>query len=62
MMCEALRQAIEVAEAGDIVMLSPACASFDQFRDYEARGDSFRQLVEALTAPKPPERAAGACR
>jgi UDP-N-acetylmuramoylalanine--D-glutamate ligase len=32
-------------------MLSPACASFDQFRDYEARGDSFRQIVEALTAP-----------
>jgi UDP-N-acetylmuramoylalanine--D-glutamate ligase len=30
-------------------MLSPACASFDQFRDYEARGDAFRQIVEALT-------------
>lgn len=51
MMCEAIRQAIEVAQPGDIVMLSPACASFDQFRDYEARGDSFRQIVEALTAP-----------
>ena len=50
MMCEAIRQAIEVAAPGDIVMLSPACASFDQFRDYEARGDSFRQLVEALNA------------
>jgi UDP-N-acetylmuramoylalanine--D-glutamate ligase len=32
-------------------MLSPACASFDQFRDYEARGDAFRQLVEALLEP-----------
>lgn len=51
MMCEAIRQAIEVAKPGDIVMLSPACASFDQFRDYEARGDSFRQIVEALTTP-----------
>ncbi len=50
MMCEAIRQAIEAARPGDIVMLSPACASFDQFRDYEARGDSFRQIVEALTA------------
>jgi UDP-N-acetylmuramoylalanine--D-glutamate ligase len=49
MMCEAIREAIEAAHPGDIVMLSPACASFDQFRDYEARGDAFRQLVEALT-------------
>ena len=49
MMCEAIRQAIEAASPGDIVMLSPACASFDQFRDYEARGDAFRQIVEALT-------------
>jgi UDP-N-acetylmuramoylalanine--D-glutamate ligase len=55
MMCEAIRQAIEVAVPGDIVMLSPACASFDQFRDYEARGDNFRQIVEALIA----ERAEG---
>ena len=54
MMCEAIRQAIEVAHPGDIVMLSPACASFDQFRDYEARGDAFRQIVEALTAPDAP--------
>ena len=51
MMAEAIRQAIEAAKPGDVVMLSPACASFDQFRDYEARGDAFRQIVEALTAP-----------
>jgi UDP-N-acetylmuramoylalanine--D-glutamate ligase len=56
MMIEAVRQAIEAAGAGDIVMLSPACASFDQFRDYEARGENFRQIVEALTA-KPEEAA-----
>lgn len=52
MMCEAIRQAIEIATPGDIIMLSPACASFDQFRDYEARGDAFRQIVEALTSPE----------
>lgn len=51
MMCEAIRQAMEAAHPGDIVMLSPACASFDQFRDYEARGDMFRQIVQALTDP-----------
>ncbi len=50
MMCEAIRQAIADAVPGDVVLLSPACASFDQFRDYEARGDSFRQLVGALLA------------
>jgi len=49
MMCEAIREAIEAAQPGDVVMLSPACASFDQFRDYEVRGDNFRQIVEALT-------------
>jgi UDP-N-acetylmuramoylalanine--D-glutamate ligase len=48
MMCEAIRQAIDAAGEGDVVLLSPACASFDQFRDYEARGDTFRQLVDAL--------------
>jgi UDP-N-acetylmuramoylalanine--D-glutamate ligase len=49
MLCEAIRQAIEAAGPGDVVLLSPACASFDQFRDYEARGDAFRQIVQALT-------------
>ena len=53
MMCEAIRQAMAVAQPGDVVLLSPACASFDQFRDYEARGDSFRQIVQALSTPEP---------
>jgi UDP-N-acetylmuramoylalanine--D-glutamate ligase len=51
MMAEAIRQAMAAARPGEIVMLSPACASFDQFRDFEARGDAFRQIVEALMAP-----------
>lgn len=51
MMAEAIRQAMAEAKPGDIVMLSPACASFDQFRDFEARGQAFRQIVEALLAP-----------
>jgi UDP-N-acetylmuramoylalanine--D-glutamate ligase len=48
MMCDAVRQAMAEAQPGDVIMLSPACASFDQFRDFEARGDSFRSVVEAL--------------
>ncbi|MGN3973856.1 UDP-N-acetylmuramoyl-L-alanine--D-glutamate ligase [Tsuneonella sp. SYSU-LHT278] len=50
MMCEALRAAIAAAVPGDVVLLSPACASFDQFKDYEQRGERFKQFVEALTA------------
>ncbi len=45
---EAVRQASNAAVAGETVLLSPACASFDQFRDFEARGDAFRAAVEAL--------------
>jgi len=47
----ALRQASDAAQAARIpaeVLLSPACASFDQFANFEARGDAFRDLVEAL--------------
>jgi UDP-N-acetylmuramoylalanine--D-glutamate ligase len=41
----ALSLAREAASPGDTVLLSPACASFDQYRDFEARGDDFRALV-----------------
>ena len=44
----AVRSAAAVAEPGDVVLLSPACASYDQFRDFEERGDEFRRLVEEL--------------
>jgi UDP-N-acetylmuramoylalanine--D-glutamate ligase len=44
----AVRDAASAAAPGETVLLSPACASFDQFRDYEARGDAFRAAVEAL--------------
>ncbi|MEW6299978.1 MAG: UDP-N-acetylmuramoyl-L-alanine--D-glutamate ligase [Thermodesulfobacteriota bacterium] len=45
---EAVREAAAVAQEGDTVLLSPACASFDQFRDYAHRGQVFRACVEGL--------------
>ncbi|WP_326524766.1 UDP-N-acetylmuramoyl-L-alanine--D-glutamate ligase [Sphingomonas sp.] len=47
-LAEAVADAHYWAPPGATVLLSPACASFDQFRDYEDRGDQFRRAVEAL--------------
>jgi len=44
----AVRSAAANARPGDTILLSPACASFDQFADYEARGAAFRAAVESL--------------
>ncbi|HAA90416.1 MAG TPA: UDP-N-acetylmuramoyl-L-alanine--D-glutamate ligase [Peptococcaceae bacterium] len=45
---EAVRTAAELAQPGDVVLLSPACASWDMFRDFEERGNLFKELVRAL--------------
>ncbi|MGA9635972.1 MAG: cyanophycin synthetase, partial [Solirubrobacterales bacterium] len=45
----ALEAAAAEAKPGEVVLLSPACASFDAFKDFEARGDRFRELVEELS-------------
>ncbi len=45
---EAVRGALDYAESHDVVLLSPACASFDLFKNYEDRGDQFRQAVREL--------------
>jgi UDP-N-acetylmuramoylalanine--D-glutamate ligase len=45
---DAVRRAAAAAQPGDVVLLSPACASFDAFENYEARGDRFREIVGEL--------------
>ena len=45
---DAVRRAAAAARPGEVVLLSPACASFDAFRDFEERGERFREIVEGL--------------
>ncbi|HEX8538167.1 MAG TPA: UDP-N-acetylmuramoyl-L-alanine--D-glutamate ligase, partial [Cystobacter sp.] len=47
-LAQAVRRARELAIPGDTVLLSPACASYDQFQNFEHRGDTFKRLVEEL--------------
>ncbi len=44
----AVKQAAKSAQAGDVVLLAPACASFDQFQNYQHRGQVFKETVRAL--------------
>ncbi len=45
----AIRKANAVAQSGDVVLLAPACASFDQFKNYEHRGKAFKEIVRGLS-------------
>ena len=47
-MQEAVRQSLQSAEAGDAVLLAPACASFDMFKSFEERGREFKYQVQSL--------------
>ena len=49
-LANAVKRASESAQPGDVVLLAPACASFDQFRSYEHRGKVFKEVVMALSA------------
>lgn len=46
---DAVRKAWDVSEPGEVVLLSPACASFDMFKDYAARGDAFQDAIRKMT-------------
>jgi UDP-N-acetylmuramoylalanine--D-glutamate ligase len=47
-MTEAVNKAFQLSKEGDIVLLSPACSSFDLFKDYEDRGEQFKKAAKEL--------------
>ena len=49
-LADAVHAAATAAQPGEVVLLSPACASFDEFKNFEHRGDVFRELVAELAA------------
>ncbi len=53
---DAVKMAFKLASPGDVVLLSPACASFDLFKNYEDRGDRFKKAVKSLVKPKKVKR------
>jgi UDP-N-acetylmuramoylalanine--D-glutamate ligase len=55
-MHEAVAVAVGLAEAGDAVLLSPGCASFDWYRSYGERGDDFSRAVRGRLAGGPSDR------
>jgi UDP-N-acetylmuramoylalanine--D-glutamate ligase len=59
---EAMAAAVKRAERGDVVLLSPACSSFDQFRNYQHRGEVFRQAVKQLETSGHREEESGSAR
>jgi UDP-N-acetylmuramoylalanine--D-glutamate ligase len=50
---EAVHYAFDESKYGDVVLLSPACSSFDMFRDYEERGNLFKEIVHELRGENP---------
>jgi UDP-N-acetylmuramoylalanine--D-glutamate ligase len=48
---DAIAQAQSLSEPGDVVLLSPACASFDLFKNYEDRGNQFKAIVQSMAVP-----------
>ncbi|NLL96884.1 MAG: UDP-N-acetylmuramoyl-L-alanine--D-glutamate ligase, partial [Clostridiaceae bacterium] len=47
---EATKEAYKSSKPGDIVLLSPACASWDQFKDFEIRGNMFKEYIRNLNS------------
>jgi UDP-N-acetylmuramoylalanine--D-glutamate ligase len=58
-MADAVEKAYEAAEAGDNILLAPACASFDMFRSFEERGTVFKTEAARFTDRPAAERTAG---